>query len=215
MPVAVWLPITGDDPFTLPTLTPYPSPTPSLTATPPPSPTPVPTREGEASPTPPPWPTRPPATGILPTPAGPVNGDIPPEGLWVGGMLLESGCAPGGMPLDGPLTQRFHSRHIGVDIGVHPGTPVIATHSGQVVYAGWSLLGYGNLVVVKNGRFSTYYGHLAEIHVTTGQMVFAGAILAFSGNTGRSTGPHLHYETRIDDVPVDPLTFAARGHRPC
>jgi murein DD-endopeptidase MepM/ murein hydrolase activator NlpD len=124
-------------------------------------------------------------------------------------------CAPAGMPLSGPLTQRFHYRHIGIDIGVPIGTPVLTTHSGRVTYAGWSDRGYGNLVVVENGRFSTYYGHFDTVYVAVGQWVDSGGVLGLSGNTGNSTGPHLHYETRIDDVPVDPLTFELRGYPHC
>lgn len=196
VPVGVWLPLTGNTLFTLPTVTPYPTPTRPATPTA--------------------WPTRPPATGILPTPTpAPLDGMIPDAGVWFGGAFIESNCAPSGLPAAGPLTQQFHGRHPGIDIGVYEGTPLLATHSGQVIYAAWSDRGYGNLVIVKNRRFTTYYGHLSAFSVTAGQFVAAGTVVGLSGNTGNSTGPHLHYETRIDETPVDPLTFEARGHRHC
>ena len=125
------------------------------------------------------------------------------------------GCAPHGLPVGGWLTQRFHRWHSGIDLGVPVGTPVLATHSGRIEFAGWSTVGYGNLIILNNGRFTTYYAHLNAFNVQAGQYVLAGAIIGWSGNTGNSTGPHLHYETRIDGVPVDPLTFDARGFRHC
>ncbi len=196
VPVGAWLPATGNTLFALPTFTPFPTPTPAPTFTP--------------------WPTRPPVTGFLPTPTpAPIDGMIPDEGVWYGAVLIESNCAPAGFPAAGPLTQQFHSRHIGIDIGMDTGTLLLATHSGQVIYAGWSDRGYGNLVVIKNRQFATYYGHLSEINVAEGQMVTVGTPIGLSGNTGNSSGPHLHYETHIDGVPVDPLTFAVRGHRHC
>jgi murein DD-endopeptidase MepM/ murein hydrolase activator NlpD len=90
-----------------------------------------------------------------------------------------------------------------------------ATHSGQVLFAGWSTVGYGNLVIIQNGAFITYYAHLSRFNVVDGQQVGAGSVIAWSGNTGNSTGPHIHYEVRINDVPVDPHTFEARGYPWC
>jgi murein DD-endopeptidase MepM/ murein hydrolase activator NlpD len=208
VPVGAWMPAGEDARLVLPTGTPHPTRTPTFTPTPTLTPvptiTPVPTLTTTLVPsltatlTPTPWPTLPPVTHIIPTPT----------------RSLEN-CAPAGMPLSGPLTQRFHYRHIGIDIGVPIGTPVLTTHSGRVTYAGWSTLGYGNLVVVENGRFITYYGHFDAVYVTVGQWVDSGTVLGLSGNTGNSTGPHLHYETRIDNVPVDPLTFELRGYPHC
>ncbi len=149
--------------------------------------------------------------GILPTQAPLVSplGGPPPEPY--GG----EGCAPRGMPTGGILTQRFHPWHSGVDFGVPVGTPVTATHSGTVIFAGWSTVGYGNLVIIQNGAFITYYAHLSAFNVMEGQRVGAGSVIAFSGNTGNSSGPHIHYEVRINDVPVDPLTFESRGYGWC
>ncbi len=163
-----------------------------------------------------PWPTSPVLptaqdAGILPTPTpytSPLGG--PPPAVYGG-----DNCAPRGLPVDGILTQRYHPWHIGIDQGIPVGTPVTATHSGRVIFAGWSTVGYGNLVILQNGPFITYYAHLSEFNVVVNEIVGAGSILAWSGNTGNSTGPHLHYEIRINDQPVDPLTFEHRGYGWC
>ncbi len=124
-------------------------------------------------------------------------------------------CAPSGLPVDGVLTQRFHAYHSGIDLGIPLGTPVLATHSGTVVYADWSDVGYGYLVIIQNDAFITYYAHNTSFNVNVNQLVGRGSIIAWSGSTGNSTGPHVHYETRINDVPVDPLTFEDRGYISC
>lgn len=124
-------------------------------------------------------------------------------------------CAPAGLPTSGVLTQRFHQFHIGIDIGVPVGTPLRATHSGTVIEAGWNNMGYGNVVAIKSGAFSTYYGHQTSVNVAAGQFVRQGDVIGWSGSTGNSNGPHVHYETRINDVPVDPLTFEGRGYPTC
>ncbi len=124
-------------------------------------------------------------------------------------------CAPAGLPTSGVLTQRFHQFHIGIDIGVPEGTPLRATHSGTIVEAGWNNIGYGNVVAIKNGAFSTYYGHQTSVNVSVGQFVRQGDVIGWSGSTGNSNGPHVHYETRINDAPVDPLTFESRGYPTC
>ncbi len=164
----------------------------------------------------PPLPTIPaleqaPDSGILHTPTPALSDLGGPAAQVYGG----EGCAPRGLPTGGLLTQYFHAWHSGVDYGIPVGTPVLATHSGQVVSAGWSAIGYGNLVILQNGSFITYYAHLSSFNVIEGQLVGAGSVLAWSGNTGNSTGPHIHYEVRIHDVPVDPLTFESRGHPWC
>ena len=76
-----------------------------------------------------------------------------------------------------------------------------------MVYAGWNNQGYGNLVIVENGPYKTYYAHLSEIPVQVGQTVQAGQVIAYSGNTGNSTGPHLHYEVRVNGQRVDPSPY--------
>jgi hypothetical protein len=107
----------------------------------------------------------------------------------------------------GHLTQEFSKDHIGVDTGISVGTPIHATMNGKVTYAGWNNEGYGNLVIVQNGKYTTYFAHLSEVPVEVGQSVTSGNVIGYSGNTGNSTGPHLHYEVRIDNVAVDPMKF--------
>jgi murein DD-endopeptidase MepM/ murein hydrolase activator NlpD len=125
------------------------------------------------------------------------------------------GCAPAGLPTSGVLTQRFHGYHTGIDIGVPIGTPLIATHSGTVAFAGWSNNGYGYILILQNAEFITYYAHLTNFNVRAGEVLGAGSLIGWSGSTGNSTGPHVHYETRINDGPVDPLSFEARGYLHC
>ncbi len=98
--------------------------------------------------------------------------------------------------------------HRGVDIASTEGNPVVSTADGKVVYTGYDDSGYGNLVVVDHGYgLKTYYAHLAEIQTKTGKIVQRGEVIASVGNTGRSTGPHLHYEVRIYGVPVNPDNY--------
>ena len=110
-------------------------------------------------------------------------------------------------PVQGTLTQDFHPGHNGVDLAVVTGTPVHSAINGKVLYAGWNDQGYGNLVIVQNGDYKTYYAHLSEIPVTVGQTVTQGEVIGLSGSTGNSTGPHVHYEVRKDNVPINPATF--------
>ncbi|MEA4906638.1 MAG: M23 family metallopeptidase [Chloroflexi bacterium] len=113
-----------------------------------------------------------------------------------------------GMPVAGAtLTQEYHSGHNGLDFGVPVGTPVETTLGGKVVYAGWNDEGYGNLVIVENGSYRTYYAHLSQIPVSVGDTVEKGDVIGLSGNTGNSTGPHLHYEVRVDGATIDPSSF--------
>jgi len=96
-----------------------------------------------------------------------------------------------------PFGARWGRLHAGVDLGVPAGTPVVASLSGQVVSADWNG-GYGNCVVLRHrdGTIQTLYGHLSRLAVQTGQMVQQGQIIGWSGSTGYSTGPHLHFELR-------------------
>ena len=98
--------------------------------------------------------------------------------------------------------------HKGIDFAVPKGTPVMAAGSGTVAFAGTSS-GYGNLVVIKHTKgYSTAYGHLSRYAtgVRTGARVRQGQIVAFSGMTGLATGPHLHYEIRVNDQQMNPAT---------
>ncbi len=103
--------------------------------------------------------------------------------------------------------------HTGIDLRGETGGPVRATAYGSVTVAGWQG-GYGKMVEIDHGNgFSTRYGHLSEIDVKVGQSVHIGQTIGKIGSTGRSTGPHLHYETRINDEPVDPQKFLRAGLR--
>lgn len=103
--------------------------------------------------------------------------------------------------------------HTGMDMRGDTGDPVRATAAGTVVTAGWNG-GYGKMVEIDHGnRFSTRYGHLSAIDVRVGQKVRIGDIVGRIGSTGRSTGPHLHYETRINDEAVNPTRFLKAGER--
>ena len=101
--------------------------------------------------------------------------------------------------------------HTGIDFRGNVGEGVRATASGTVTAAGWSG-GYGRMVEIDHGNgLSTRYGHLSEIEVKVGQSVKIGQVVGRLGSTGRSTGPHLHYETRIDGEAVDPDRFLRAG----
>ena len=103
--------------------------------------------------------------------------------------------------------------HTGLDFRAATGDPVRATANGKVVSSGW-LGGYGRMVEIDHGNgLSTRYGHLSEIHVRVGDVVKIGQVIGAVGSTGRSTGPHLHYETRIDGDAVDPQKFLRAGVR--
>ncbi|MFN3890241.1 MAG: peptidoglycan DD-metalloendopeptidase family protein [Beijerinckiaceae bacterium] len=101
--------------------------------------------------------------------------------------------------------------HTGIDFREAPGSNVFATAPGKVVAAGWNG-GYGLMVEIDHGNgISSRYAHLSAILVSEGQNVPAGRSIGRVGNTGRSTGPHLHYEVRIDDEAVDPMRFLQAG----
>ncbi|RZN26364.1 M23 family metallopeptidase [Bradyrhizobium sp. Leo121] len=103
--------------------------------------------------------------------------------------------------------------HTGLDFRAAMGDPVRATANGKVVSSGWAG-GYGRMVEVDHGNgLSTRYGHLSEINVKVGETVKIGQVIGAVGSTGRSTGPHLHYETRIDGDAVDPQKFLRAGVR--
>ena len=103
--------------------------------------------------------------------------------------------------------------HTGLDFRAATGDPVRATANGKVVSAGWAG-GYGRMVEIDHGNgLSTRYGHLSEIGVKVGEAIKIGQVIGEVGSTGRSTGPHLHYETRIDGEAVDPQKFLRAGVR--
>ena len=108
---------------------------------------------------------------------------------------------------------RAPAMHTGLDIRADTGEPARATAAGTVTMAGWNG-GYGKMVEVDHGNgFATRYAHLSAIDVEVGQAVRIGQIVGKVGSTGRSTGPHLHYETRVDGDAVDPQRFLRAGVR--
>jgi len=126
-----------------------------------------------------------------------------------GGKMLWP--APSGRNITSPFGWRLHpvlgvySFHTGIDIGVPQGSPVIAVLDGVVRYAG-ELGGYGRTVILDHGNgITTLYAHNSELKVKKNDVVRAGSLIAYSGSTGRSTGPHLHFEVRVNGRPVDPL----------
>lgn len=98
----------------------------------------------------------------------------------------------------------FASWHPAVDLAAAEGTPVYAANGGRVIFAGWSNWGYGYTVVLAHGPFTTIYAHLGNVNVGCGQDVASGQQIAGSGNSGNSSGPHLHFEIRYQDAPQDP-----------
>lgn len=146
--------------------------------------------------------------------------------------LVANGPADGGTPpwqwpVYGGVSSEFGGRwspwgggwkfHAGLDLRAEHGTPVVSAGAGTVAFAG-RMRGYGNMVVVDHGfDVKTVYAHLSRIHVERGRRVTAGETIAAVGQTGRATGPHLHYEVRVGAAPVDPMCYldgAGRQARP-
>lgn len=130
---------------------------------------------------------------------------------------IKAATAPTLWPVIGPITGAFGERsdpfngegafHAGVDISCGYGQPVLAPADGTVTYAGM-YSGYGRLVEIDHGNgIATRYGHLSGFAVADGQSVRRGQVIGYVGLSGRSTGPHLHYEVRIHDTPVNPHKF--------
>jgi murein DD-endopeptidase MepM/ murein hydrolase activator NlpD len=134
---------------------------------------------------------------------------------------LRLATIPSGLPVLGYQTAGFGIRrnpfgeggsefHEGMDIAVEFGTPVTATADGLVFLAGPNS-GYGNLVAIyhTNG-ITSRYGHLSRVSVQQGQRIKRGDLIGYAGSTGRSTGPHVHYELRVNDQPVDPINYMGK-----
>ena len=127
---------------------------------------------------------------------------------------LEKLRTPKGRPLYGWITRGFNpegkdgkEKHEGIDIAVKEGTPIVATATGNVAYSGWDKI-FGNLLIIDHGNnFQTVYGHNQKNIVSKGQKVYKGDVIALSGNTGRSSAPHLHYEVLENGEPVDPSPY--------
>jgi murein DD-endopeptidase MepM/ murein hydrolase activator NlpD len=112
-----------------------------------------------------------------------------------------------------PISKKY-KRHTGIDYSAPRGTPIFATAGGTVEFAGWRG-GYGKLVVIRHPNgYKTYYGHCSRLLAKKGTYVKQGQMIAKVGQTGRATGPHVHYETRIKGKPVNPVTIKTSKGKP-
>jgi murein DD-endopeptidase MepM/ murein hydrolase activator NlpD len=127
---------------------------------------------------------------------------------------LEQLRVPKGRPLYGWITRNFNDdesyakeKHDGVDFAVKEGTSVVATATGEVVFASWDK-DYGNMIIIDHGNgYKTVYGHNQTLKVALGDKVYKGSVIAISGNSGHSSAPHLHYGIIKDGEPIDPSPF--------
>jgi len=125
---------------------------------------------------------------------------------------IPAGAAKGsgilGWPVTGRVTQKYWAHHRALDIGALWGSPVYASDSGYVVFAGWDRTGYGNMILIDHGNgFVTRYAHLSKMLVKVGDSVAKGTIIGKVGSTGNSTGPHLHFEIIKNGVPRNPYNY--------
>lgn len=112
---------------------------------------------------------------------------------------------PSSKRVSSPFGPRWGRHHDGIDIAGRSGSHILATDSGVVVYAGSELGGYGNIIVISHsGGYFSVYAHNKKNHVRRGQRVHRGQVIGLLGSSGRSTGPHLHFEIRRDSQPIDP-----------
>lgn len=137
-------------------------------------------------------------------------------------LLKEIQSVPLGFPHLGRMTSGFGERihpitrvismHEGIDLSGTIGAPIKSTANGIVVFAGQNQ-GYGNVIKIQHEHgYMTVYAHLSKIQVSNGQLVHAGDIIGSLGSTGRSTGPHLHYEVRYNNMPVNPTSYLSLEH---
>jgi len=129
------------------------------------------------------------------------------SGVRIASRSLTSRTGAMSWPLYGVVTQYFSGGHTGIDIGVHMGTPIYATDSGLVYFAGYSG-GYGYCVKLDHGNgLETNYAHCSKLVVSSGQMVSKGQLIAYSGSSGHSTGPHLHFEVSKNGAFTNPVSY--------
>ncbi len=142
---------------------------------------------------------------VQPKPTSVASVYVPPtafEGLGSGSLLWPVASRR--------ITQYFTKRHFGLDVGAPMRTPIFAATDGQVIYSGWNRGGYGNMIILDHGGgLFTRYGHATKLLVNAGDTVKQGDTIALVGSTGRSTGPHLHFEVLKGDIyhRVNPLDF--------
>lgn len=127
---------------------------------------------------------------------------------------VAGGIIPAIWPASGDVSSPYGLRwggtdfHPGIDIANDMGTPICATADGTVVVAGWNSGGYGNMVDIDHGNgITTRYGHAMQVLVSEGQTVRRGQVIALMGSTGYSTGPHVHYEVRLNGQAVNPASY--------
>ena len=124
------------------------------------------------------------------------------------GIAFLSSPTDGGVMTSQYGEARTTSNHSGIDIAKDLGDNVTAALDGRVIKAGYNNGGYGNLIVLQHdNNIQTYYAHLSEIYVDTGDVVNKGELIGAVGSTGYSTGPHLHFELRVDGNPVNPISY--------
>ena len=142
------------------------------------------------------------ASGLTTLPVGPMAAPSAAGLIWPVSGTLSSGF--GGRSSPGGVGTTYHE---GIDIAVPEGTPIRAAKGGTVISASYNG-GYGNYTCIDHGdALSTCYGHQSQLGVSTGQSVDQGQVIGYSGNTGASTGPHLHFEVRINGVAQDPMGY--------
>src|SRR2546430_9468324 len=120
---------------------------------------------------------------------------------------VPQGVGPATFGLEPPLGPYRHF-HTGIDLSAPLGAPVMAAADGVVVAVGHSALGYGNYIVIAHGGgIATLYGHLLDTSVKVGDRVVRGQMTGLEGSTGLSTGPHVHFELRVNDQVIDPMPY--------
>ncbi len=136
-------------------------------------------------------------------------------------VMRREAAVPAGFPTPGRITSKFGTRvsprggyverHTGWDIATNMGAPVRVTAPGVVETAGWTSIGYGLHIVINHGYgYKTLYGHLSKLNVNVGDRVSTNDLIGFVGSTGNSTGPHLHYEVRLGNTPINPGSYLFR-----
>jgi murein DD-endopeptidase MepM/ murein hydrolase activator NlpD len=136
---------------------------------------------------------------------------IPKDGIAVLGLKSDPKPSRYPWPVKGSITKHYGGRHDafhhGLDVAAPTGTEIRAVDGGQVVWAGWKTI-YGMTVIIEHGNERrTLYGHASKILVHKGQRVVPGQVISKVGNTGRSTGPHLHFEIYDQGRTVNPLAY--------
>jgi murein DD-endopeptidase MepM/ murein hydrolase activator NlpD len=131
---------------------------------------------------------------------------IKPDSIHDTLLMLTSATRGFTMPYYGKLFRGFTYSHKGLDIKLNKGDSIRAAFDGVVRYAKYNRGGFGNLIIVRHyNGLETYYGHLSKIKVKINQVVKSGDLIGLGGSTGRSRGPHLHFEVRYKDIPLDPM----------